>query len=92
MAFAELVPGHESRGECEAGGGRGRRGPACLRRIIEGTLYLHGQQGPNAVFFAGQLSRHRWLPTGRYVLRVVAIGMDGRRSNASELGFTIAAG
>jgi outer membrane protein assembly factor BamB len=72
VVVSKLVPGHMVHHRCRAGGRRGRR---CRAAVRKATFARPGRSGRNS--FA---PRMRALPSGTYAVTVTAISPDGRRS------------
>ncbi len=90
FTFVQQLPGRRAKGKCLAPSRKDRRGRACTRSVVRGTLTFAGRAGENTVRFQGRVSRAAKLPPGDYTLQVAAINAAGeRRLAAKELGFSV---
>lgn len=91
FTFTEEVSGRRQRRECLAPSRKDRRGRACTRSVVRGTLTFTGHAGENAVRFQGRVSRTAKLPPGSYTLQAAAVNAaDERGVAAKELRFSVA--
>jgi N-acetylneuraminic acid mutarotase len=90
FTFTEEVSGRRQRRECLPPSRKDRRGRACTRSVLRGTLTFAGRAGENAVRFQGRVSRAAKLPPGSYTLQVTAVNAAGERGAAAkDLRFSV---
>jgi hypothetical protein len=68
LSFAKAEPGRQVAKTCTKPSRSNRTKRGCTRFVTVGSLTVQGRRGPNAVSFAGRLSRAKQLAPGSYKL------------------------
>ncbi len=68
LSFAKAEPGRMVAKTCRKPNRSNRAKRRCTRYVTIGSVALQGRRGPNAVSFAGMLSRAKRLLPGSYKL------------------------